>query len=166
MPQLLHCDVARKAGSLVWLCYNLDSGNPARRNPRKRRFLASEINTLCVYCCQHFISGVQVNECLLWRSPGCEHVCVYLSQFGSQHRAVAAHSKAVPQELTWSTLAAEGRGILSRGERCSHAHGSSCPTAALESILVSTFFLHLILPAAPLPQISKLSLSKVTADKG
>lgn len=31
MSQVLNCDVARKAGSFVWLCYDLDSGKPTEK---------------------------------------------------------------------------------------------------------------------------------------
>lgn len=57
MYKLLCCDIARKAGSFVCLCYNMDSGNPARRNSMKRRFPASD----------SFVCLLQ-SACHLWRT--------------------------------------------------------------------------------------------------
>lgn len=143
MPQLLHCDVARKAGSLVWLCYNLDSGNPARRSPMKRWFLASDTFVCLLQSAFHLWSADKwapaVTEPGMWTC-----VCVCASVWLLARSRSCTHSKAVPQELTWSALAAEGRGIPSCGAQCSRARSSSRPTAGLESILISAFSLHLI----------------------
>ncbi|XP_059338572.1 F-box only protein 22 isoform X4 [Ammospiza nelsoni] len=75
---------------------------------------------------QHFISGVQVNEFLLWQSPGCERVCVYVPQFGSQHGAGAAHTaRLCPRsspELPWLLKDTAFRPV---------EHGAAMPMAPL-----------------------------------
>lgn len=164
MPQLLHCDVARKAGSLVWLCCSLDSGNPARRNPMERRFLASDTFVCLLQSAFHLWSAGKwvpvVTEPRMWTC-----VCVYVPQFGSQHGAVAAHTQqgcAPGAHLMCPGCWRTWHSVL-----WSHAHSSSRPTAGLESILISTCSLHLIChQSGPLPQIRELTLSKVPADKG
>lgn len=161
MSQLLHCDVARKAGIFVCLCYNLDSGKPARRNPIKKRFPASDTFVCLLQAAFHLW---QVNECPLWWSPGCEQVFASLPQFGSQHRAVAVHMTGLCLRSSPDPPCLLKDMALHPGDHSAAVSiGSSCAIGGLESILISMFFLHLILP---LPQIRELTLNKVTADKG
>lgn len=92
---------------------------------------------------------------------------VYLPWFGSQHGAVAAHTMGLcPRSSPDPLWRLKDVALRPVEHSAAMPIGSSRAIGGLESILIPTFFLHLILPAAPLPQIRELTLKKVTADKG
>lgn len=145
---MLHCDIARKAGRLVWLWYNSDSGNPARWNPLKRTLPVSG-TFVCLFKSAFLLwsAGKWVPVVPEPRKWPC--VCVP-AHLGSGHGTAAAHRAGLcprsSPEPPW-LLKAIALVLWSTVQPCPWA---PLATACLESSLISEFFLHVILPATTL----------------